>query len=230
MANGRDMKSGNVLSKKRILWMLLWISAIFMMLVGIPAWMLSVQSQREARNEDLIIAAQMGQVAEVKSLLESGADPNARDLPIPEKKSIPELLAALLHGDHPADQTQYRTVLSCAMDSKHTYEIAKLLLDRGASVKADDATDDPALSRATRDGDMDTVTLLLDHGADVNKTEAGGFTPLAGAILADKSDLVKLLLDRGAKVPSLSPMIGTPLSIAKSPQVKALLRKAGATR
>lgn len=57
-----------------MLLLLLLLAAFF---IGVPIWVSERQAEQEQRNADLIISASLGQVADVKDLLDRGADPNA---------------------------------------------------------------------------------------------------------------------------------------------------------
>jgi hypothetical protein len=193
-------------------------------LVAWPLWLSSTLSRQDQLNTDLIIALRTGQVEEVKSLLEHGADPNSRDLPdVKPRGIVQQMLELITRPPHPEIE-HARTALSCASDSKYAAKLTKLLLDKGASVKADDDCEQPAIEWAARGGDLETVQLLLDHGADVNVRDQVGFTPLLGAVLADKPALVRLLLDHGAK--QVGNSVGmTPSSMVHSAEIREMLKK-----
>jgi len=91
--------------------------------------------------------------------------------------------------------------------------LMKLLLEKGADVKAVTANGDSALTASAGIGWVDGVTyerspaenleavrLLLDLGVDPNHANNEGRTPLMGAALKGRPDVVKLLVDRGGKL------------------------------
>jgi ankyrin repeat protein len=196
-----------------------------LVLSAFPVWLSITTSQQEQLNTDLIVALRTGQVEEVKSLLEQGADPNARDLPnVKPPGLLQQIIDLFTHPRHP-EVEQARTALSCATDSKHAAVLVKLLLDKGASLKADEKCERPALCWAARGGDIATVRLLLDRGADVNVRDQVGFTPLQGAVLSDKPELVQLLLDHGAQVQGGNNIMGTPFTMARSAEIVNMLKK-----
>jgi hypothetical protein len=90
--------------------------------------------------DDLLTAARKGDVAQVKALLDKGADVNAK--------------------------TPYgQTALFFACDRGY-FEIVKLLVDHGADVNVEDTFyHASALSWAARKDRIEIVKLLLDHGA-----------------------------------------------------------------
>jgi len=198
------------------------LGVLLLALMAFPIGIAMHSANQEALNIDLIQALRTGQVGETRSLLAQGADPNAQDLPDPPARSLlQQLIEAVTHPTHPENQ-QARRALSCACDSKHAAALVKLLLEKGASVKADDASQQPALFWAARGGDMETVQILLDHGAEVNNSDMVGFTPLQGAALADSPSIVRLLLDHGAKV-SGNTVDNTPASMIHSAEIKRML-------
>ena len=91
--------------------------------------------------------------------------------------------------------------------------LMKLLLDKGADVKAVTANGDSALTAAAGIGWVDGVTyerspaenleavkLLLDLGVDPNHANNEGRTALMGAALKGRPDVIRLLVERGAKL------------------------------
>ncbi len=80
------------------------------------------------------------------------------------------------------------------------------------------------LYSAASDGDVNKVQLLLDKGADPN-TDFEGTSPLAAAVENNHLDCVRILLIRGAN-PSAKTVWGTPLSLAKTPEMKVLIEQA----
>jgi ankyrin repeat protein len=117
-------------------------------------------------------ALRANDLAALRSLLASGADPNAAD---PRGGSTP-----LMH--------------SAAVGS---IEAMTLLLDRKADVNAANAAGLTALMMAVND--VEKVRLLLERGADVNAVTKRGRTALMIAAASDNSaPVVRLLMARGA--------------------------------
>jgi ankyrin repeat protein/predicted Ser/Thr protein kinase len=138
----------------------------------------------------LIIAAARGDLQITTSLLDRGADVNARD-------------------------GQGWTALLGAVD-RGSAEIARLLLDRGADVNAARETGVTPLLIAASRGDQTIVEMLLDRGADVNAQDDQGWTALSGAADRGHHEIARLLLERGADVNAARESGVTSLMIAAS--------------
>jgi len=113
---------------------------------------------------------------------------------------------------------QHQTPLMWAVTaSKHAADMTKLLLLKGADVKAralytdwpNQLSSEPrgqyrpvggltALLYAARNGCSDCVAALIGAGADVNVPTPEGVTPLMISLDNDHNDVATLLLDRGA--------------------------------
>jgi ankyrin repeat protein len=78
------------------------------------------------------------------------------------------------------------------------FEIAELLIDRGANVNAKAKEGVVPLHEAARMGHVKLARLLLAHGADVNAKDDKGTTPLDWAGLHEgRPEVTKLLLEHG---------------------------------
>jgi ankyrin repeat protein len=210
---------------RRALFIVVAVLAAFLMTVSLTLY----GSNRKQRDTDLILALNAGDVDDARSQLDSGANPNARDLPDAGPRTAWQQILDMF-GPHEPSNNQAPTALSCATGNKqHSYELVKLLLERGASIAKDEECLLPALGMAARQGETATVKLLLEHGAHVNTTDQGRSTPLEEAVGADSPELVQLLLDHGAQVSSrdLAPVFaGRP----HHAQIIAMLTHAGKTR
>ncbi len=118
----------------------------------------------------LMFAALYGSASDLATLLEAGADPNAR--------SDAGLTALIL----------------AATDSAKT----QLLLAKGANVNVRSEDGRTALHVAAMSGETAIVKRLLDAGASVNFN--GGDSPLVLAALSGNVELVQMLIDAGAPV------------------------------
>ncbi|KAL8657066.1 MAG: hypothetical protein Q9226_002287 [Calogaya cf. arnoldii] len=93
--------------------------------------------------------------------------------------------------------TNYRgkTALHLAVESKlNRVAVVKLLLQNGASVRAQSDGNWTALHNAAEKGFEEVASLLLDWGADVNAMTSSGMTPLHWCARNGHIDVVKLLL------------------------------------
>lgn len=124
--------------------------------------------------ERLFAGLTFGDVSSVRSALDDGADPNAKD-----RDGITALMRAARRGG---------------------LESAVLLLDRGADVNAAGNGWESALMEAARHGNPKVAALLLDRGAKVDAWNYQGQTPLmaAAASFNNSEAMVALLLERGA--------------------------------
>ena len=104
-----------------------------------------------------------------------------------------------------------------------------LLRCYGASIKADSACREPALTWAARSGNIAAAQLLLDHGANVNKRNLDGFTPLQWAVMTDSPKLVQMLIDHGAKLQAAD-RVGWPVSTSNLPVIRYMLQAAEAKK
>ncbi len=119
-------------------------------------------------------AAFDGQSEKVRSILDKGMTPDARD---------------------PDD----RTALMMASFNGHK-ETVRLLLDRGAIIDTRDAMGRTALMYAAAGPYSQTVQLLLERGADLNiRGKEEGWTALMFAAAEGQSHVIQVLLNHGAE-------------------------------
>ena len=152
----------------------------------------------EGANQDgqtaLMLAIKPGELAIADMLIKAGANVNA------------------------VEKFQNQTALMWAVAApKNAAELTKLLLSKGASVKAralytdwpNQISSEPrgqyrpvggltALLYAARNGCLECVTALIGAGADVNVPTPEGVTSLMIALDNDHNDVASVLLDRGA--------------------------------
>ena len=142
----------------------------------------------------LMLAIKTGELPIVEMLVKAGANVNA------------------------VEQFQQQTALMWAVTApKRAAEMTRLLLSRGANVKAralytdwpNQLSSEPraqyrpvggltALLYAARNGCYDCVEALIGAGADVNLPTPEGVTPLMVSLDNDHNNVAMLLLDRGA--------------------------------
>ena len=123
----------------------------------------------------LFNAVRDNKLIEVERLLDAGADLRTRD----GECSDTPLHVACTWGHH---------------------DIARLLIDRGADVGAQNKHGRTPLHHACNYGHPDIVRLLIDRGADIEAMDEDGRTPLQDACYYGRTDIVQLLIDRGADV------------------------------
>jgi hypothetical protein len=136
-------------------------------------------SNKEEINSQFRIAAGLGRIAEVRSLLERGADVNSTG---PGTDQVPAGGTALM--------------LAAARNQK---DVVRLLLSKGGNPNQADKGGGTALIYASWKGNLDIVKTLLESGADVNATTRDGRTPLTVARNGGHSEIVSLLERHQAK-------------------------------
>lgn len=130
----------------------------------------------EELNEKLLEASSTGDLKEVESLLEQGADVKWMN----EYGYTALMYAARLYGHK---------------------DICEALINKGADVNATTEDGDTALMEAAGYGHKDVCELLIANGADVNATNKNGVTALyQAARLGYNNDVCELLIANGAKV------------------------------
>ncbi len=127
-------------------------------------------------NEDLLIAARVGDMAKIRMLLADGANPNA---------VATNGYSGLMH----AAEMGYR-------------DSVEALLAGGAQPNAKNHSGDSALLLATVEGYKDVVKVLLANMADGNVHDGDGVTPLIYASTNCKMEIVGSLLERNIDVNS----------------------------
>ncbi|KAK8129103.1 hypothetical protein PG984_010211 [Apiospora sp. TS-2023a] len=134
--------------------------------------------------EALVEAAQFGLVAEIKRLLQAGADSNGEPGP-----GVP--LVAAARGGH--------------------FEAVQILIGSGAEINRTNEEDTAALGWAALLGNLEMIRLLHDHGADLNLPDLDGQTVISHAAEAGSADAVRLLVDLGARIEIMDRALRTPL-------------------
>ena len=125
-----------------------------------------------AEESTLADAAEMGNGALVRELIEDGADIN-----LTQVDGMTALHWSVYHDDA---------------------DTARLLVQAGADVNAENRYGIPPLSLAATNGNADVIALLLDAGADANVSLRGGETVLMTAARTGNLAAVHALLARGA--------------------------------
>jgi hypothetical protein len=132
--------------------------------------------ERRARalDQELYEAAEAGDYAGVREMVEAGANANA-----------------VIDGDG-------SPLIGAARSGN--IQIAQYLLDRGADANQPVPGDGSPLIVAAQTGRFDQVALLVQRGADVNLAVEGDENPLMGAAEHGHIEIVKFLIDKGADI------------------------------
>lgn len=150
--------------------------------------------------DDLLAATRKGDLAAVKSLLDRGADVNAKSpygstpLFFACDRGHTEIIKLLIErgADVNVEDTFYHaTALTWAMEKKRG-PIVKLLLDHGAKSPA------IVLMSGVQDGNAELVKIALDKGGIDKPTLSKA---LGAASKANKADIVEMLKAAGATPP-----------------------------
>lgn len=156
---------------------------------------INVNSKDEDGRTALSLAAENGQEAMVKILLENGAELDSNG----------------------------QAVLWWAARYGHD-KVVKLLLDKGAKTDSTDDCGQTPLSAAAQKGHEMVVKLLLENGADVNSKVAYGKTALSFAAAEGHITILKLLIENGAKLDNQFHSGKTALSLARERGHEAVVR------
>ncbi|KAH8148232.1 uncharacterized protein LAJ45_07684 [Morchella importuna] len=105
------------------------------------------------------------------------------------------------------------TALHFAANEAHV-RVARLLIDHGADVSAEDWDQKTPLHKAAEGGHLEIARLLIDHGADVSAEDEDQKTPLHKAAEGGHLEIARLLIDRGADVSAKDGDQETPLHLA----------------
>ncbi len=117
-------------------------------------------------------------------------------------------------------ETALHVVSRGRYDSQNGVRVAKLLLERGVDVNAQDKDHNSPLHSASYSGRLEIARVLLDHGTKANAKNDRGETPLHQVSQgeyesqADGVRIAKLLLDRGVDVNAQDESGVTPLHLA----------------
>ena len=179
----------------------------------------------EKSSEELVEAAEQGNLQKVRSLIHAGADLNAPD----PKEGLTPLIAAVQYG-HTAivealikagadlnrkDELNQSTPLMWAVRKSESeegkvtapiekkYDIAKLLIQSGADIHLKNRWGSTALQWAADSGNLLMVQALIERGADVNAGDDDGLTPLMVAANYEGETYLKMvqtMIKAGAKV------------------------------
>ncbi len=128
-----------------------WLPRTFRRGHGYIAPRTSPSFSERPKNHALTDAAEAGDLAKIRKLLDSGVSPDACTS---------------------EEEDQGTSALSVAASSGQ-FEAVKLLLERGADVNADDFLGGNALTGASVTGNVEIVELLVSKGCDPNAVDDG---------------------------------------------------------
>jgi len=186
-----------------------WRALRLVLAVFMPASVLADVS------EDLLAAVRKGDVAQVRTLLQRGADVNAKSpygstgLFFAADRGNVEMVKLLI--DHGADvntkDTFYGATALVWACEKQRVEIIRLLLSKGAKEAGD------VLSTGVEKGNKEMVSLALEHKTDIPAESLA--EALAQATRDNHSDIAELLKAAGVK-PPVHPNFPVPPEVLKS--------------
>jgi hypothetical protein len=183
------------------------------------------RAQKRAREDprigQLVRAAGKGDVEAVGRLLDSGADPDARDpdadgYPSPVWAAVyarkPEVIRLLAAADADLDAGFPYTPLGAAVNYRNL-ELIRALVEGGADVNRADNSDETPLLIAVTDEDVDTAAELVRLGADIRRAgkkkkyeTITNYSPLEYARKTGNKKLVEALgVDAGKVKPPAPP-------------------------
>lgn len=179
--------------------------------------------------QDLFLAIDHRNLAEVQELIKKGADPNSRNgleftpLYIAAASHQPQAMKALIDAGAKIDaESPYGSPLSFAAASAHVAG-AEMLIGKGADVNLARVDGIHPLMMAAYSGAPQMVSLLIKNKAKVNEPNFYGASPLSYAARSGHATASKLLLDAGAKVDAKDVDGMTPLMwAAKTGRVNAV--------
>jgi ankyrin repeat protein len=173
-----------------------------------------IPTQDELNNQ-LLNAAEDGDIDTINTLLEQGANIEAKDnngltaLMLAAQEGYTDTINALLErGANINEHNDGKTVLMFAAENGHTH-IVETLLQQGADTEIPDNEENEgywdywfwtALMFAADKGHTDTVKALLNAKANIEAKSPNDWTPLMLAASHGHTDTVDLLLQHGADI------------------------------
>ena len=197
----------------------------------------TIRSTDGSGNTVLHYAAEWQYQKAIKSLLEKGADINARNangetcLFSAVKTNNPQIINILVNGGASINDRDNlgSTALHCAV-RWDAIESIKTLISLGVNINAQNSSGKSPLAEAVLAGKTEASKFLLKNGADPNSSDKNGVTILMDTIRAKNKEIVKLLLQYGAN-PNLQEINGRnafhEAAILGDIEIISMIRKAG---
>jgi ankyrin repeat protein/beta-lactamase regulating signal transducer with metallopeptidase domain len=164
--------------------------------------------------DTIYLAACRGDLDRVRTLLEEGADVNAKDefgctpLHWAARARSPEVARLLIKNGANVDAASGPDALTPFMAARQL-PIIEFLISAGADIRSQENLS--KLHDACSVGDIELIKFLIDKGADINARNNRGATPLCAAAGGDHQKVVELLLDEGADINTRGRRGATPL-------------------
>lgn len=153
--------------------------------------------------EELLCAIRLGEVAEVRRLVNAGANVCARRVGKIEGLPIPVMMMRGGGEISPEVFPEVYFPLHLAVSSGNI-EIVKILLDAatdaGAEINFKDEGEDSPLHKAVGTRNIQMVEMLLERGADPNAKNLYRETPVFFAVMDNDVHMVEVLAQRGARL------------------------------
>ena len=204
---------------------MLAVWAVFFLILGCGAWVLTTNSDEAAREDAAalrtMVDAWPADDAEYPFIARSENDESL--LQLAAKAGRTDMLErALSLPNAAAHADDFLAALQTAAESGQL-EALRLLLD--SNVRGDAlCSGTTALHAAAVNGKLKAAELLLERGAAVDTADADGNTPLMHAALNGDAPMVRLLLKRGANPAYKNPQDGRDAaSMTRSEEVERLL-------
>jgi ankyrin repeat protein len=197
------------------------VAACVLLLAVGGFWKLQSDSaERTILNTALVRAVQNDDEREVRSLLERGADPNARN-EIGEDGSFWSQLARVLR---PIKRDSTGDTVIFEASQRNSSRVAQLLLQYGADPSARSWQGQTPLHSAAQWDVGDLVGILLQNGANPNLADDKKQTALHRAIEWENDGAVQKMLESGADVSRMDANGRTALALARTRHSPAIIK------
>ncbi|HEX9048571.1 MAG TPA: ankyrin repeat domain-containing protein [Verrucomicrobiae bacterium] len=172
-----------------------------------------------------------GTLEDVRSLLEQGADANAKGnegwhaLQFAAKRGDIEIVRLLLEKG--ADVNGTNDWGAAALNSaafRGNFELTRFLLEKGADQHHRDFQGQSPIVDSVSGANTNVIDYLLSKGDNVNETNFGGESLLILAVENGHADIVSFLLAHGANVNAETPLGDSALDKARLAENSAIIR------